>query len=260
MSVYIEAMRPLYGRTEDARIMQGSGFVLEHRGGNFLVTNGHIVTGRDRKTDVPFSTAALPKKLRIEIPVVGPEEGRAILATRTATIDLYDDDGLARWLVHPILGRRLDVVAVPILDATDKFPDLNGVYLPYRLSPDELVEDLEPPDEVSIIGFPYGLRGGASTAIWIRGTVASEPAYMYEGEKCFLVDARTREGQSGSPVIRMPSSDPDSDPEWDLLGVYSSRVSEISHPAQSSDLGRVWTASAIRSVVEGETLDTLTYE
>ena len=264
MSVYIEAVRPSHASpNEDLVIIQGTGFVLDHDGGSFLITNGHIVTGRGRTTDKPLGSAALPKQLRVVIPVVGgglgPEsEHVAILGTRTTTLDLYDEAGEALWFCHPTFGRRVDVVAVPLDEPNSQFPGLLGIYLPYRLP--STTPTLEPPDEVSIVGFPYGLRGGASTAIWVRGTVATEPAFPYEGENCFLVDARTREGQSGSPVIRFPVDVPDVDDEWNLLGVYSSRVADSSTVQSSTDLGRVWTADSVRSVVEAQSLDDLVYE
>ena len=244
--------------------MQGSGFVLDHGGESFLVTNGHIVTGLNRKTGKPLHSAALPQNLRIVIPVVGRGLDAAqgsggeelnILGTRTTTVDLYDDRGQAIWYCHPQFGRRVDIVALPLGEPAELFPDLRGVYLPYRLA--ESVPKLEPPDELCVIGFPYGLRGGSSTAIWVRGTVASEPDFTYEGESCFLIDARTRDGQSGSPVIKYPS---DSESGWDLIGVYASRIEDSTKPLQSTDLGRVWTAAALSQVVEGESREGLTFE
>jgi len=264
MSVHIEAVRPSHEDPDDLiPILQGTGFVLDHDLQSYLITNGHIVTGRDRKTNEPLGSAALPKQLRVVIPIVSPEldvdeEARAILGTRTVTLDLYDESGGALWFSHPLFGRKVDVVALPLDEPVSLSSDLHGIYLPYRFAP--VPPHIEPPDEVSIVGFPYGLRGGASTAIWVRGTIATEPVFPYEGESCFLVDARTREGQSGSPVILYPSHGPHDSSEWQLLGVYASRVTDPLDSRASTDLGRVWTASAIRSVVDGQVPDDLRYE
>lgn len=105
---------------------------------------------------------------------------------------------------------------------------------------------------VFIVGYPYRLTTGPSLPLWIRGTVASNPLFGYDaGGKSYplwLIDARTRRGQSGAPVMRYRppgtllfrndgqpgrSNFPDSD----LLGVYSGRTSD------ESDLGFVgpWT-------------------
>ena len=54
---------------------------------------------------------------------------------------------------------------------------------------------------MSIIGFPLGLAAGGLLGIWVRGTVPSEPDIDYNALPLMLVDSRTRQGQSGSPVI-----------------------------------------------------------
>ena len=96
-----------------------------------------------------------------------------------------------------------------------------------------------------------GLRsvGSNNLPIWVRGTVASEPALLYviddQPLPLFLVDARTRKGQSGAPVIiyRRPLTvlgtptghlQITKGTQSKLLGVYSGRVNA------ESDLGFVW--------------------
>jgi hypothetical protein len=85
--------------------------------------------------------------------------------------------------------------------------------------------------------------------LWTRGTIASEPAmyYPHRGQDLplLIVDARTREGQSGSPAIlyRQPLT-PIYTNNGDIrltqagvsrvLGVYSGRTSP------DSDLGFAW--------------------
>lgn len=104
----------------------------------------------------------------------------------------------------------------------------------------------------------------AGAAVWTRGTIASEPALDYESKPCFLVDARGRDGQSGSPVIGYwPSTTKHTvngniriggDESWELLGVYSGRLTP------QSDLGRIWKRSAIREIVRGTEVDSNTWE
>ncbi len=57
-----------------------------------------------------------------------------------------------------------------------------------------------PASTVTIIGFPFALTV-EGFPVWTRGAVASEPALNYDGLPCFLIDSRTRSGQSGSPVL-----------------------------------------------------------
>jgi hypothetical protein len=54
---------------------------------------------------------------------------------------------------------------------------------------------------MSIIGFPFGMAYGGAMATWVQGFVASEWQVDYGDLPRFLVDSRTRQGQSGSPVI-----------------------------------------------------------
>lgn len=108
-------------------------------------------------------------------------------------------------------------------------------------------------DDVSIVGFPFGMNAGGSLGVWSRGTVASEPSVPYDDHRIFLVDSRTRPGQSGSPVIKYSSSGiiNTSDgrmlfgegPYLDLLGIYVGRTDD------QSDLGRVWHASVLWPLV-----------
>ncbi len=100
---------------------------------------------------------------------------------------------------HPVHGRRVDVVALPLRNwsGTELYPyDITGAAPALKVGPAE---------GVSVLGFPFGLAGGGAFAIWTRGFVASEPDVDYADLPAFLVDARTRPGQSGSPVIAYSS-------------------------------------------------------
>ncbi|UPL17335.1 serine protease [Microbacterium aurugineum] len=258
MSVHIKSERTMPGPPErDVCIIAGTGFIVEHCDEMFLVTNGHIVTGCHRWTDKYLGVPALPRRLKIKVPFSAENaagEGVALLGVRELVIDLFDTADNAKWLVHPQLGRRADVVAIALEDAArSSIPDLPTALLPYSLPQDDAEMELDTAQDLSVVGFPFGLRGGADSAIWVRGTIASEPAFGFEGEPCFLIDARTRAGQSGSPVIRSDTR-PESDGQgWSLVGVYSGRTDE------ASDLGRVWSLSVLRALLDARQRDVLTF-
>ena len=111
--------------------------------------------------------------------------------------------------------------------------------------------------DVSIVGFPYGLMGGFDLRLWVRGTIASESEIPFTVDDqdlpLFLVDARTREGQSGSPTLLVrppytPVPRPDNTfaysamPMSKLIGVYTGRLRE------DSDLGIVWRIEAVENI------------
>lgn len=78
----------------------------------------------------------------------------------------------------------------------------------------------------------------------------------------FLIDCRTRAGQSGSPVLafrtgayrkqdgnRAMTSLSATETAWEFLGVYSGRVNK------ESDLGRVWHVSALGELLDAAAAD-----
>jgi hypothetical protein len=87
----------------------------------------------------------------------------------------------------------------------------------------------------------------------ITGFIASEPAINFNNLPIFLIDCRSRPGQSGSAVIAYRSgglvgledgsSVNYSAPVTRFLGIYSGRINE------QSDIGIVWKAQAIQDLV-----------
>ena len=105
---------------------------------------------------------------------------------------------------------------------------------------------------VSIIGFPLGLTGPGVFPIWKTGHIASEPALDYKAEPLFLIDATTRGGMSGSPVVFRATGGYkqktgeyiiSSGPVTLFLGIYSGRL----HKA--SEIGRVWRPRLIKEIL-----------
>lgn len=137
-------------------------------------------------------------------------------------------------------------------------------------------------NQVFVVGYPYGYTTTSKRylPIWSRGTIASEyeenltipleyidelnklfnalelenddekkreikekieKVYYYE-MPMFLVDAKTRNGQSGSPVIMYKKVNDEE--KTFLLGIYSGRINE------KSDLGYVWKTELIKEIVE----------
>lgn len=109
-------------------------------------------------------------------------------------------------------------------------------------------------DWVNIIGFPFGRSSAGYFAIWVKGAIASDMEIDHDQLPCFLIDSRTRSGQSGSPVIAYAAAGPailgngslveQTTPIARLLGVYSGRVNE------QSDIGYVWKIAAIQEILE----------
>ena len=242
MSLFVTA------KLGELELGQGTAFMVKWAGWDWLITNWHIAAGRNRLIGQPLhSSGATPDKLVVwhnaRSSTVGRHQWRAV------EYDLFDEQGAPRWFEHPQLRRRVDVVALRV----DHPSEL--AYYPYP------VDNLTTPlaigitEDVNIIGFPFGIRGSGSMAVWSRGTIASEPEVDFDALPCFLVDSRTRTGQSGSPVIlystpagghRTPAGLTFSDDTLvHVLGVYSGRINP------ESDLGVVWKTQVLRDILTG---------
>ena len=247
-SLYIEA------RFNDQTLATGTAFLAATGGAEprvLLITNRHIVTGRHQDSGAPLSsTGGLPNQLLVA-------HNGTPLGRRVELVEPLYIGETPRWIEHPGYGARVDVVGIPLSPITT--PDVLAQLVPYDFSGPETRIALVPSDPVSIVGFPFGVRVAGLFPIWSTGFVASELSLNHNALPCFLVDCRSRPGQSGSPVIAYRgaytgvSMEPESglslaffdEPSCRLLGIYSGRISP------ESDLGTVWKASVIAEIFAG---------
>jgi len=239
---------PLSGRSlfvellaEGTSIGSATGFVVQSTAGPLLVTNWHVLSGLNPDTRQPLSqSGAVPDCLRL----VHHSTTLGTWVTREET--LLGQDGEPRWLEHT-RGEAVDVAALP-LQEIDSEVQLRPLDL--SLADTDMVPEIAMP--VSIIGFPLGLTGPGVFPIWKTGHIASEPQLDYAGQPTFLIDATTRGGMSGSPVvIKMSGGYKTRSGKYTLaggvktlfLGIYSGRI------RRDSEIGKVWRPEAIRDVL-----------
>ena len=222
------------------QLSTATGFVANSPNGPVLVTNRHVVTGRHQETGQPLSpTAGIPNSI-----VVLHNRAGALGSWISKTEPLLKR-GKPRWIEHPTLGARADFVALPLTDIQDV-----QLY-PYTLGVGDPTVLVAPAEIVSVVGFPFGLTAGACLAVWATGFVASDPAIDFAELPIFLVDCRSRPGQSGSAVIAHRTGGAIATEGGVViggsmtrfLGIYSGRVNS------ESDLGFVWKATAIQELV-----------
>jgi hypothetical protein len=228
-------------RVNGNNLATATAFIVRRAGRLFLVTNRHVVTGRDQSTGVPLSkTGGLPDE--IEIMHNSSPVGRWIGRREK----LYSGD-MPQWFEHPELKEKADIAALRLTEVTD-----------VELHPYDLDKEVDmlvgPADVVSVIGFPFGHTAGGMFGVWASGFIASEPEVNYDGYPVFLIDCRARPGQSGSAVIAYRSggiyrksgggTNIMAGTVTRFLGVYSGRI----HP--ESDIGMVWKAGAIRELID----------
>ena len=228
---------------EDKFLGTATGFIVERNGSYYLISNYHVLAGRNPKTGQSIDpTGAWPNRVGVIQNVAGS------LGCWHLVFEVVRDDNGPLWLEHPTHGRTVDVVALELNHT-------RGVeFYPYGLE-DSTDIRIGVSQQVSIIGFPFGKTGGGVFGIWVQGTIATEPDIMYDELPCFLIDSRTREGLSGSPVIffsqggvvpKYSGTALYSGPVEVFLGVYSGRINE------QSDLGYVWRRSAISEIIDAQ--------
>jgi len=168
---------------------------------------------------------------------------------------LQNDDGALLWREHPkFCIKDQERPDEPNIDlAVLRLSRLHDRVLIYPLDLDLAGVDVRvaPGLPVSIIGYPFGRTGTGWLPIWKTGHIASD-ADPYWSPRYFLIDATTRAGMSGSPVVyrsfglyetgggvTVPGN------ATRLLGVYSGRIRD------DAEIGRVWRPELIPQIIDG---------
>lgn len=242
-SLYIELHR------DDRKLGSGTATLVANDQSSHcaLITNRHLVTGRHQDTaEVLHSSGATPNSVVIHF-----HAGKLPGEWKPISLPLFRDDGTPWWIEHPRLGAKADIVALNLKWGTDvtKYPYF------LKTTHDRHSIIVSPAEPISVIGFPFGLSSTERFPIWATGFLAQELSLMTPDKPTFLIDCRTRQGQSGSAVIAFRPSGHRKvvadkvratlTPEniWEFLGIYSGRVNA------QSDLGRVWHVSAIEELL-----------
>lgn len=246
-SVMIDPLsaRPLYliQAKGDEALGTATGFIVEHDKTKYLITNWHVVAGRHPETNQPVHPQGkTPDALFIW------HHGKMLGTWVRKKESLVDNTGKPLWLEHK-KGRAVDVVALPLTNVAN---DVQVYPFDLSLADADMVPEVAMP--VSIVGFPVGLTSAGFFPIWKTGHIASEPNLDYHKEPLFLIDATTRGGMSGSPVILRLSGGyktklgdiimSSGGHRTLFLGVYSGRL------PHDSEIGRVWRPRLIEEILK----------
>ena len=235
-------IRMYYGET---LLASGTCFFVMTADGPVLVTNRHNFTGRDNITDKPLGKeCGIPDHAVVTLH--GPQEVHY-------HIDLvgHECPEAPSWVEHPTLGAEADIVALPVKEMANIIGEINSVSLE-GVSSQGNWHRWDVGSELQVIGYPFG-QIARPFPIWSKGFIASEPDVDVAGLPIFLIDCRSRPGQSGSPVwARFRKGEVVTHKGQDhqardtvnyFLGVYSGRL------RGDSDLGLVWKRSCIDELV-----------
>lgn len=222
---------------------RATGFVVEKNKKRYLITNWHVLSGRDPRTNQPIDpNGETPDRVY----VVHHAKKLGTWVAKPKPEMLYDKRGERTWIEHKN-GRAVDVVALPLKNLTK---DVQIHPLDLSLADADVVPQVAM--SVSIIGFPLGLTSARLFPIWKTGHIASDPDLDYNSEPLFLIDATTRGGMSGSPVVLRTTGGYKkkdgkyvslSGPVTLFLGVYSGRIHK------DSEIGKVWRPRLIKEML-----------
>jgi len=215
-----------------------SGFFFERDGHLFLVTSRHVLF------DQP--TAHLPD--RIEIPI--HLDAHDLTRIATVSLDLYLD-GRSVWRQGRDQGGEVDVAVIEIDRALLPASAQLRCFRPDHLQ--RALEELEVGKTVQIVGFPLGFYDTVHHLPVVRqAAIASSFGVRFQGEGCFLTDARTHRGMSGAPVVLRTDRPPGL--PWKLLGVHSSMLDMRTRDPQIDDalgLNVAWYADMLMVLTSG---------
>jgi hypothetical protein len=231
------SVRPVWLTTlfQGREISHATGFFVRKAGAVFLLTNWHVVTGKDAETG--NQEIQEPDELAIWYHV-----GGKLNAWEAHRVRLRDQVWDPTWVEHP-LGRLVDVVAISL--APPEHADVYDVDL--SMADADLA--VWPGSAVSVIGFPHGMASAGKFPVWKTGHIASDLDLDFEGRPAFLIDATTKQGMSGSPVFarqypvyRHNDGNATVGCRTRFLGIYSGHFHKV-------DVGRAWKPAAIREIM-----------
>jgi hypothetical protein len=246
-------------------VTHGTGFFWRLGEQDFVITNWHVLSGRNVFTGelLDATNAFIPRIIR----VWGwrmISKGQQIEWIRSFwTVDM-GQEGIDGFETPPIVGGYpLDIAAIPLPPGFVLTREPAGV-ASEKLSAIEPRVNIKSQDrirtgagdECMILGYPFKHYGGAGLPIWKRGSIATDTNMPIDGAPAFLVDAATSPAMSGAPVFRRATASAEVDREtqvvsefrgYQFLGVYGGRLR--SRELDQVNVGYAWFGSMVDQAI-----------
>jgi len=221
---------------------RASGFFFRRAGQLFLVSNRHVFSDAE--------SSHFPDRIEIGLHT----DAQDLTRHAVVSLPLYRD-GLSQWREAIDSGGTVDVAVMAI--PSTSLPE-GAVLLAFDETHLEAHgEDIVIGDALTIAGFPLGFHDTIHhLAVARSAALASSYGVRFQRQGCFLTDARTHRGSSGSPVVRrrIGGHQAGSPLDWQLLGVHSTRM-DMSNRDQVQDeslgLNCAWYADVLLTLTAG---------
>jgi hypothetical protein len=166
----------------------GTGFVVSAKDKYYLITNWHVVTGRDPITGLCMdSRGYYPNRIYIWY------YGKTLDSWERRFEPLYNLDSNYLWINHP-LKNEVDVVALPLTTIGESIQ----IY-PVRFDNQNCT--LEYGTSITIIGFPASSSGSGTFPLKVFGTIGTDSIGQKKSKSIFFTYSKPFHGMSGSPVF-----------------------------------------------------------
>jgi len=228
------------GESTTQKLATGTGFIYRIGHRYVLVSAGHNLTGRYPDTGKTISeTAGVPNEVFIE----GYCQ-KATIQLYTEANDPNDPDNCPLFRQHPN-DPTMDIAVLPFT-SLNEWATLDASFFSER----QYVK-LAVTQTCFVVGYPFGLVDRPDPyhvlPIYKTANIASEPYLDFQGKLIVVIDATTRFGMSGSPVIVQ-------EPHFGttrnrLLGIYTGRFPRL-RKEDDSALGIVYNRRAIQEVLK----------
>lgn len=193
-------------------LSSASGFFYRRGDQLFLVSNRHVFADAN--------SGHFPDCIEIGIHTDVQD-----LACQTLLSLPIRDNGRALWREAADSGGPVDIAAIAIPSGC--LP-VNAVLHAFDATHLEARGEMPAVgDALTIVGFPLGFHDTVHHLAVARGaSIASAYGIRFQRQGCFLTDARTHRGSSGSPVVRRRTVNPSAAAAgaWQLIGVHSTRM------------------------------------
>jgi hypothetical protein len=222
-------------------LTNATGFFFERDDRLFVVTARHVV--RDE------AAGHLPDRLLIDL----HSDPENVVQITRFSIPLHPG-GAPAWREGLDAAGDVDVATI----------ELDRSALPENLhmrafTPEHLVsrfEEIEVGTPIVVVGFPLGFEDMLHhLPVARQGIVSTSFGLRFQGQGCFLTDARMHRGASGAPVVMRKAgarSGRDALP-WTLLGVHTSRMEVTNrdiHEDSRLALNTAWYADILLTLTQ----------
>lgn len=247
-------------------ISHSTGFYWSHKGKSYLVTNWHVISGRNIFTGELISEHGfIPKNINYFGVSYAISDGTLSFHRSRFSIELSDE--MVEAFKHPpkVGEQEIDIAIIQIHPETvfgqnnsaSGFAgaDIATCYL-NEAAAQRIVTRAG--DDCFILGYPLQNYEGLCLPIWKRGAISSDTNIGVGGRPIFLVDSATTPAMSGSPVVRKVGGLPRDNTElgaieefaaFEVIGIYAGRLQ--SRELAATNIGYAWYKTLIPILIEG---------